>query len=482
MIPVQSISKNSLHSLLSTLVQKGFTLAYFIIVARVFGPEEQGMYSASLAFATLFGVFIDLGLSSALTRETARHPEKASEYFGHMVLLRLAASVIVYGMIIGSARLVGYSDLLVSMIAIAGVAACVDALSTSLWAILRGLQNLKYEAIGGVLAIGVMIALGGTAIGLGLPITALVAASLIGSVANCVYAFFTLSAKARVRLSFVIHPSTIRALAALAIPFAGAAIFSRIYTFADTAILAAVSGEHFAGVYAAGNKLILALNMIPAAISSSIFPAMSSAALRAPEKMKEIYARAHTFLFFVSLPMAVGLSLLAPDIVRLFYGSRYDLTVPVMQVLSIGLVFGFCMYPVGALLAAANRQHINTTIFGIAALVSVGLNLALIPQLAAVGSAVAACATAAVIFFASLLASWRLWREVARMIATSTLKIILATMIMASVLVLIRDTMNLFGVIGISMGVYAAAILVLDVIPSDDIERFRKMIGLPTKI
>lgn len=476
MIQQKSITHNSAYSLVSTLVQKGLTLFYFILVARAFGPQDQGRYSAALAFSTLFGVFIDLGLSSALTRETARHPERASEYFGQMIFIRLALSAVVYGVIVFSAYAIGYPDELVALIIIAGLATCVDVLSTSFWAMMRGFQNLKYEAFGGVLAIGVMIAGGTAAIIAHMPVKALVYATLAGSACNCVYAFSLLVRKAKLIVSLTPHLGTLRTLAVLTAPFAAAAIFSRIYTFSDMAILARLGGEHAAGFYAAGNKLILALNMVPAAISSSIFPALSAAFIREPEKMKGIYYRAHFFLLLISFPMAVGLFLLARPIVLLFYGPEYLPTIDVLRALSPSLLFGFIMFPVGALLSAANRQHVNTIVFGVAATVNVCLNFLLIGPLGPVGSALAATATTATIFLLSFGAAHPQWKEHAKDLAVSVFKISVASAFMAGSILFYRDQTNVVWTIFIAIGAYCIFVLLLGIIPFSDVMKWKKEI------
>ncbi|MDO8571808.1 MAG: oligosaccharide flippase family protein, partial [bacterium] len=181
MVKTVTITKNSLYSLVSSIIQKAMTLVYFIIVARAFGPSDQGRYSAALAFTTLFNVLIDLGVSSVLTRETARAPQRAHIYVSQMFISRIGISILVYGIIIASASLLGYSQEFIGLVTIAGLASIFDALSNASWAVFRGLRNLFYESIGGILAIAVMIIGGMSTIALHLPITFLMYSVLAGS-------------------------------------------------------------------------------------------------------------------------------------------------------------------------------------------------------------------------------------------------------------------------------------------------------------
>lgn len=473
MISKNSIAKNSAYSLLSTLAQKALTLVYFIIVARVFGPHDQGSYSAALAFATLFGVLIDLGLSSSLVRETARFPERAGVFLGHMFVVRTVLSIVVYAFIIGAAVLIGYSEDLIKLIAIAGLATCIDVVSTSCWSILRGFQNLLYESIGGVIAIVVMMAIGLSAMILHLPVSALVFAVLAGSFANFLYVLYLLKVRAKLPLSFQFDKTTFKYLFLMTLPFAGAALFSRIYTFSDTALLAKFAGEAHAGYYSAGNKLILALNMIPAAISSSIFPAMSSSFLREPATLSRTYGRAHLYLLLLALPMTAGTVLLADELILFFYGPTYGPTAGALVALAPSLLFGFLMFPLGALLAATNRQHVNTVIFGIAAVLNVGANLVLIPLFFSTGSAYASALSSTTIFLLSFCATWRQWIDQKKFLLVSFGKILIATAIMSLFAYAIQDKLHVVGVVALSILLYGGTVLLLKIIPKEDIAKLR---------
>ncbi len=470
MIHPKNVTKNSLYSLGASVVQKLLTLAYFVIVARVFGPEDQGRYSAAIAFATLFSVFIDLGLSSALTRETAREPEKARDYLGQMFLLRIVFGVVVYGVIIFLPFALGYSQELQGMIVIAGIAAVIDTVTTSCWFLIRGFRNLFYESIGSTVAVVIMIAGGIGAIALHLPVIALVYAVLAGSMANVLTALLTVFFKARIHLSMRPNWNMIWYLGIIALPFAGSAIFSRIYTFADVAILTRLAGEHAVGWYSAGNKLMLALNILPAALSASLYPALSSYVVSHEQRIAPTMAKAITFLSLIALPLSVGIGITAPSIVSLFYGSAYQPTITVLRVLSIGLFFAFLSFPFGSLIAAQNRQRVNTLIFGVAACVSIASNLILIPFFSALGSALAATLTMIVLCLGSVWASRSVMRPLVGTLANKIVRMALASAGMGAVLIYFEQRgMFLGALLFIGICVYAGLCVVTRVLSKQDI-------------
>ena len=68
---------------------KIFTLAFFVIAARLLGAREFGLYSYAVSFVTLFVLFSDLGLNTLLTREIARDSTRAPGYVGNIGGLKL---------------------------------------------------------------------------------------------------------------------------------------------------------------------------------------------------------------------------------------------------------------------------------------------------------------------------------------------------------------------------------------------------------
>lgn len=474
MISAQTVAKNSLYSLSSSILQKLLTLAYFIIVARAFGPEEQGRYSAALAFATLFSVLIDMGLASALTRETARDTARAKDFLGQMFLARIALGVVVYGLIVGSAFAFGYSAELVSMIMIAGIASVIDVITTSCWFLLRGFRNLMYESIGSIAAVVGMVVTGIIATVMGYPVVALVYAVLFGSCVNLCIALYTVFDRAQIPMVIVPNWKTLRFLAMISIPFAGAAIFSRIYTFADVTLLAKFASEQAVGWYAAGNKLFLALNIIPASLSASLYPALSSYSESDPQRLERLVSRALFFLLLISAPLGFGVSVLAPSIVMLFYGSDYLPTIPVLQLLGVSLIFSFLSYPFGALLAAINRQKTGALVMGIVALINIIVNVIFIPHYGAFGSALAS--TAAMIALVCL-SAWFVRKIVSHSLVAlfwRAAKILLSASLMALVLWLLEFRGAPLGVlIFVGVCIYGACILLSQTLTRKEFKEIR---------
>lgn len=469
MITPQRVAKNTVYTLGSAVAQKILTMVFFIIVARHYGPADQGHYSSALAFATLFSIFVDLGISSALTRETARRKNDVAPLVSQMLFLRLVSACVVYPGMIAMAYVFQYPPSLIAMILVAGVIAVIDTFTVACWFVLRGFQNLMYESYAGIAAVFVMVTSGISFVFLDLPITYLLWSVFAGSLVNFGVSLYYLLRKSGLSLSLRPHLGSVKELVRISLPFAAAGIFARIYTFGDLSLLPALASAQAAGWYAAAQKVMLALNIIPASLSSSIYPAMSAAFASQKERVGFLCTRGLVYLAIIALPLAVGLFLCAKQIVLFVYNTSYLPTTHVFELLAPAIAAGFLTFPLGAALAAANRQGVNTAIAGVCALVNVFANIIFIPLFAEAGAAIAASLTYVIQFVVSLLFTWRYIQSDFLFLASRGIRIIFATGVMACFLFFVRDTMPVLIVVGGGMVVYGVCVLLFRVTDTREI-------------
>ena len=68
---------------MASVGQKIISFVYFTMIANHLGAEKTGKYFFALAFTTVFVVFVDLGLTSVLGRESAKQKENTVIFFHH---------------------------------------------------------------------------------------------------------------------------------------------------------------------------------------------------------------------------------------------------------------------------------------------------------------------------------------------------------------------------------------------------------------
>lgn len=465
-----SIARNSTYLLSASIIQKILNLGYFVLIARSFGPADQGKYSTALAFAALFSVAIDFGAAAVLTREIARDTAKASSYLSHILFFRVCAGILSYGVIMITVVLAGYSKELQFLIALASISMVLDMISTAVWAVFRGFQNFKYEGRA-IISTNLVMVCGGTALILfKAPLYSLVAILILASLSNVCYGFFLLFTKYHTRLDFRIQLPLLKKILLLALPFAGAAVFSRIYTNADLVFLSRISGELHAGWYSAANKAILALQFVPAAISGALYPALSRYYEHEPTRIGELFARTLTLLILFVMPMATGIAILAQPIVDFFYGTQYGPTVLVLQILSCALFFAFLIFPLGVVIAATNRQILNTLVLAGAACINIAGNWLLIPLFGLLGAAWISSVTYGFIFLVEMVVTWNYWKTQTTFLLKKFLKILVSCLVMSGVLIVIKSSVFLPLLIVIGVIVYCVGLFLFRAITMAELQ------------
>ena len=92
----------------------------------------------------------------------------------------------------------------------------------------------------------------------------------------------------------------------------------------------------------------------------------------------------------------------ADPVVRQVFGQQFAPSVAPLRVLLVSLIFGFLSFITSAMLNATNKQKTQTGLMASALMISVILNLILLPKLGITGAAVAALASNTVLCLAGL--------------------------------------------------------------------------------
>lgn len=435
------VARNTAYLTGALVVQKVISFFYFTFIARFTGHAVTGDYASALAFAGLFAFIADFGLVPVVIREVARDKQHAEKYLHNTLALRVGLCVFAFAaLLIGYAAAdayvgwLGIEHLNRPLVLIAGAVMIMDSFTVALYGVFRGFQKLQYEALGSVLNKVIVAAIGVVGVLSGLSVTFLLTAILCGSIFNVLYACFFLVKKLGIRPRLRLDRAIAVHLLRLSLPFAVAALFANVYANFDSVYLRLHAGKGATGWYAVAYKLTFALQFVPAAFAASLFPAMSEYFISSREKLANIFEKAMYYLMLVSLPMSVGLFILADRIIVLMYRDAFVASIEPFRILMGALVAVFLNYPVGYLLNACNKQGVNTVNMGVATLINVLLNIVLIPRYTFNGAAIATLVSSWVLlgmglFWVRTVTDYRksfLWKSFS--------KVALATTAMAGVL------------------------------------------------
>ena len=174
-------------------------------------------------------------------------------------------------------------------------------------------------------------------------------------------------------------------------------------------ILDAMSTERAVGLFSSAYRLIWGLAVIPNSLVVPLFPVLSRLSQGSADDFRATCTRSLRLLVAVSVPIAALLAPLAQPVVATLFGERYAASGPALAVLSFALVL---LFPTSLFLyvfTARHQQRRYAVCVGLALLLNIGLDVALIPTYDHLGPCYATVAGEALLF---VLAATMLRREV----------------------------------------------------------------------
>lgn len=471
------ILTNTTYLLAASVIQKFVSFGYFIYIARSIGSANLGLFEPVRSVIPISLVVVDFALSVVLTREVARARERAQHYLNVVLTLKVLFALATLFITLGVVALVDFDPLTRTLLFFVGLIVALDMFTMSYVATLRGLQVFKYEAIGIVVTQVLTTIVGVVGLNLKLGLPWLMVALLAGSLVNFSYLLAMVKRRfgAFPRLSW--DPETMKRFLGIALPILGAQLPAKFFTYTDRFLLLSLAGKTASGIYLAAHRIPFALEFIPAAFAASLLPAMSTYYLHSRDQLISVFHRALRYLLIISVPLTVGIFVLAkPLVVKLLARPFVDSVEP-LSIMVTALPLIFLNFPVGHFLIATNRQIWNTINMAIAVATNVLMNLLLIPKLGANGAATAVVVSYAVLFSLNMVQVRRVIPLQAREIMTVALHTMAAGIIMAIPLIFLRSVFAPYFLILPGAAVYFAALFVFGAVGSDDVRLVLRALG-----
>ena len=362
------------------------------LMPRYFTESELGGYFVAIALTNLIAILTELGIQNPLIREMTLHPQQTRHYLGNALIVRVILSIVAYGIMIISGIWL-YPSIIVKMIVFLGLAEIANSLAQLYRCVFRAHEEMKYEALTVIAERGAFLVIGGGAILRGY---GLVPVCQVMLAAGCINLILSVGLT-RLRftpLRFQPSRETVKVLMQQALPFAVGNLFNLLYFRVDAIMLSKLSSE---GVdantwYGLAYTIVNAFTILPGAfMMGAMFPVLS----RAWEREKGRFPGAYTFgmrwMVLSGLPLAVGLSLLSPEITAVLFPtytpSEVGKIATALQWLSWAGGLIFVTTAVQAVLRATDKRRAFSVLMGATALLNICLNLYLIPRFSHVGAA-----------------------------------------------------------------------------------------------
>lgn len=387
--------------MMALIVQKVLSFVYFTLLARNLGAEGIGQYFFAISFATMFSVLIDLGLSPLLIREVAKNKEESINWFHQIFTLKLMFSLVTAVVILALDFILFYSDAVRNLIFITTTIVVVDSFTLFFYAFIRGKQNLKFESWGTIIFQIIVMVFGLSLLKMTNEIYLFIIVLLVASLFNMIYSGVILYKKFGVKLKIYFSKKLAKQIMLIALPFALAAIFAKIYAYMDTFLIKVFLGDAEVGFYSVAYKITFALQFIPLAFVAALYPAFSNYFKYDIEKLKRTFAKSFNYLAFIALPVSFGIIALASEIIHKLYTEDFDSIWP-LRVLIASIPFLFVNFSLSSFLNATDRQKKNTRNLGIITALNIVMNILFIPRFGVWGASLASTLSTLFLFLLNL--------------------------------------------------------------------------------
>ena len=250
-----------------------------------------------------------------------------------------------------------------------------------------------------------------------------------------------------------------------------------LYVTLDRTMLGALASTKDVGIYDQALKLVNILLTLVTSLGSVMLPRVSNLLSlgdhKAINKMHEMSFLIYNLVIF---PIMAGMLIVNDDFVNFFLGqdfqeARYAIAIMIFRMFFIGWtnIMGI------QILIPHNKNKefmLSTTI---PAIVSVGLNLLLLPKLGYIGAAIVSVLTEVLVWLIQLFYTRSYLREVP--ILGSLIKIIISSGVMYGILLSIKQFLNVSPMINVGLYailgaiIYASLILILKVINPNELKQ-----------
>lgn len=372
---------------LDKVLRMGVGLVVGVWVARYLGPDQFGQFNYATAFVAMFGPIAAMGLPGILVRDLVRDPEHASELLGTSVVLQVAGGLLALVLAEFSIGLLRPNDnfmkALVSIVGLSLLFKAVDPIRY--WFESRVESKYVVWVDNGVFLIAASIRI-----------------SLILSNASLIaFAWLLLMEAALTTLTLVVvyrkvgttkyrwrlHFARMRKMLRDSWPLVFSGIAVIVYMKIDQIMLGQMLNDEAVGVYSAASRISEVFYFLPVVISASVFPAI----IRAKGESKSLYMERlqhlYDILAFISLAVALPLSLISGWLTTTLFGPVYEAAGPVLAIHAWALIFVALGVASSQWLLAENRQMLSLQRTLLGAVINIILNAVLIPYYGPVGAA-----------------------------------------------------------------------------------------------
>jgi O-antigen/teichoic acid export membrane protein len=447
---IQRLLSNTILAFIGNSIAKVSGSILFILVGRLIGPAEAGVFNLGITYYTILLALSTWGLTELLVREVAPRRDEGGRYFVNYLVMRLTISTLFYAGLLLFLRLsLPYSEETTAVLRIMSLAIFPEAVFSLCQALFTANERLAVPTLAAIvnsiirLGLGIWLlynGAGATTIAWVIPIST--AVSLLVFPPALLRLFRRVPQKASsIRLDWRFNRQQLRFTKG----FVLLEVFQTVNFQLDTFIISLLLSEAAVGFYGASQIILAGFLMIPVAVRLALYPLMARYKHQDATKLALVYHKASQYLIVTGLPIAATVFVLAESIIFLVFGESFAPSTSPLRISIWVLVFAMITVPNARLMLVDNKQKQASWLWGLTMIASVSLNLLLIPRLGINGAAIARLLST--VFFFILIYAYVQKRLMRDNILPQAIRPLIATIVMSGVIWPLRDMFILVPVV-----------------------------------
>lgn len=400
------------------IVQTALTLLAAVVLARVLGVEDFGIYAFCLSIIQILTLLSTLGGEQLLVREVAVYKSKGEYHFLRGLLLRFCqasffVSIFLALVTAGFGYMFYRNSLMLIPFLVAGAIIPMHTAMQLQGAALRGLGNLLLGQIAFSLRPAFVIVIVGILFwnsGMKQNAEVALSAEFVGGVVIFAITFVLLYKLLPRKVKNVKPNFETAKWGRSAFPFVFASGMWVFNNQCSSLILGILHTPEGVGLFRVAQRGALLILFALQAVNISIAPTVAEMFTKGERRrLQRLISKSILAALAIALPTALVLILGGKWIIPFVFGSSYAPAYYPLTILCIGQLINVGMGSVGLILNMAGLEHYTARGVAIAAFANLAFNVILIPYFGTVGAAIAT-STSLVIW--NIMLSWYVYKEI----------------------------------------------------------------------
>ena len=388
--------------IMNLFIKSIFILGFDRAVQNEVGAASYGAYFAIFNFSFILSIMLDFGITNFNNKNIAQNNHLLTKHFSGLFTLKIILAVLYILAVAILGLVIGYDTRLMKLLLVQGFNMFLLFFINYLRSNLAGLHLFKTDAIVSVLDRTILIFLCIIMLKTGVlknpdgnGIMYFVYAQTFAYAISAVTAFILILNKTH---SFKLQWNWAFSLMILkkSLPFAILTLLMSFYNRIDTVMIERLLpegvGDVQSGIYAQAFRLLDAVNMIAFLTAGQLLPIFSRM-LKQKESVESLVKLISTLLITAAIVIGIGCVFYSKELMGLLYPAHVDESAKIFSLLMLSFIAVATTYIFGTLLTAnGNMKQLNImAAFGM--VLNITLNLILIRQLEAFGSAISSMIT-----------------------------------------------------------------------------------------